>query len=155
MSNFLSISKAKWDDVKAIRNSLSGSEVLFDTISFDYMTITIYADFERELNSLIMKKLSENEFSKKYATFVKSKFKQLHGGLKGDTFKDLIHDVFSNAITTGDKDWMIYCDFIKFRNSISHDDNYEMKKNTLISNIQSFDDILDILTKYLNALEEI
>ena len=62
MSNFLSVSRTRWDDVKAIRDSLSGSEVLFDTISFDYMTITIYADFEKELNSLIMKKLSENEF---------------------------------------------------------------------------------------------
>lgn len=155
MSNFLSVSRAKWEDVKAIRTSLSGSEVLFDTISFDYMTITIYADFEKELNSLIMKKLSENEFSKKYATFVKLKYKQLHGGLKSDTFKDLIHDVFSDAIVIGDKDWITYCGFIKFRNSISHDDKYETAKNTLISNIKSFDDILDVLTKYLNALEKI
>lgn len=155
MSDFLSVSRAKWDDVKAIRSSLSGSEVLFDTISFDYMTITIYADFEKELTSLIMTKLSENEFSKKYAAFVKLKFKQLHGGLKGDTFKDLINDVFSGAITIGDKDWMTYCDFIKFRNSISHDDKYETAKNTLIPNIKSFDDILNILTKYLNALEKI
>ena len=155
MSNFLSISRAKWEDVKAIRSSLSGSEVLFDTISFDYMTITIYADFEKELNSLIMKKLSENEFSKKYATFVKFKFKQLHGGLNGDTFKNLIHDVFSDAIIIGDRDWEIYCAFIKFRNSISHDDQYETTKTTLISNVKSFDDILDVLTKYLNALEKI
>ena len=50
---------------------------------------------------------------------------------------------------------MIYCDFIKFRNSISHDDKYETAKSTLRSNVQSFDDILDILTKYLNALEKI
>lgn len=155
MSNFLSVSRTRWDDVKAIRNSLSGSEVLFDTISFDYMTITIYADFEKELNSLIMKKLSENEFSKKYATFIKLKHKQLHGGLNSNTFKDLIHDVFSDAIIIGDRDWITYCAFIKFRNSISHDDEYEVTKNTLISNIKSFDDILDILTKYLNALEKI
>lgn len=155
MSNFLSVSRTRWDDVKAIRNSLSGSEVLFDTISFDYMTITIYADFEKELNSLIMKKLSENEFSKKYATFIKLKHKQLHGGLNSNTFKDLIHDVFSEAIIIGDRDWITYCAFIKFRNSISHDDEYEVTKNTLISNIKSFDDILDILTKYLNALEKI
>ena len=155
MSNFLSISRAKWEDVKAIRNSLSGSEILFDTISFDYMTITIYADFEKELNSLIMKKLSENEFSKTYATFVKLKYKQLHGGLNSDSFKDLIRDVFSGAIIIGDKDWTTYCAFIKFRNSISHDDKYDETKSTLSSNIKSFDDILDILTKYLNALEKI
>lgn len=155
MSNFLSISKTRWEDVKEIRNLLSGSEVLFDAISFDYMTIIIYADFEKELNSLIMKKLSENEFSKKYATFVKSKHKQLHGGLNSGTFRALIRDVFSDAIITGDKDWEIYCAFIKFRNSISHDDEYETTKTTLISNVKSFDDILDVLTKYLNALEKI
>ncbi len=154
MTDFLNISKAKWEDVKTIRNSLSGSEILFDTISFDYMTICIYADFEKELNSLIIRKLSENEFSKKYADFIKGKFKQLHGGLKGDTFKDLIHDVFSDAIITDDKDWEIYCNFIKFRNSISHDDKYEATKSTLISNSKSFDDILNILTNYLNVLEK-
>lgn len=155
MSNFLSVSRAKWEDVKAIRDSLSGSEVLFDTISFDYMTITIYADFEKELNSLIMKKLSENEFSTKYANFIKIRFKQLHGGLNGDNFKNLLRDVFSGAISVNDRDWEIYSAFIKFRNSISHDNAYETTKGTLMSNVKSFDDILGILTKYLNALEKI
>lgn len=155
MSNFLSVSMAKWEDVKAIRASLSGSEVLFDTISFDYMTITIYADFEKELNSLIMKKLSENEFSTNYANFIKIRFKQLHGGLNGDNFKNLVRDVFSGTISVTDRDWEIYSAFIKFRNSISHDDAYETAKGTLMSNVKSFDDILGILIKYLNALEKI
>lgn len=155
MSDFLSVSRAKWEDVKAIRNSLSGSEVLFDTISFDYMTITIYADFEKELNSLIMTKLSENEFSKKYAIFVKMRFKQLHGGLNGNSFRDLIRYVFENSINVNDKDWEIYSAFIKFRNSISHDDEYENSKNILMSNIKNFDEIFNILSKYLKILESV
>ncbi len=152
MSDLLKVSQEKLEDVNEIKKRLSSDLNIFRNIYFDYLVITFYADFEKELNKLITDKLSENIFSKKYADFISLKYKQLHGGLNHENFKALVSTVFGKNIDTSTKEWQIYCAFIKFRNSISHNDNYEIAKNTLLSNISDIDEVLKILICYLEIL---
>ena len=154
MSNVLSSAKIKMEDVLEITKCLTAYQVEFQNFSLDYLVITFYADFEKELNLLIENKLkSGGEFSKNYSLFLKKKFKQLHGGIKNETFKDLVENVFQKELNCSNKDWQIYCSFISFRNSIAHDDKYDSEKAKLLGNIDgNVSKILVVLEKYLDLL---
>ncbi len=142
------------EDVLEIEKNLVSYKVEFQNFSLDYLVITFYAEFEKELNALIESKLqSGSEFSKNYGLFLKKKFKQLHGGIKKDTFKELAEQVFLKKIDCSNKDWQIYCSFVSFRNSIAHDDAYEAEKSKLLLNINNdISNVLIVLEKYLSLL---
>lgn len=154
MSRVLSTAKTKMGDLLEVEKYLDSYQVEFKNFSLDYLVITFYADFEKELNRLIENKLkSGGDFSKNYCLFIKNRYKQLHGGIKKGLFKDLTEKVFQKEINCTDKDWQIYCSFVSFRNSIAHDDNYEVEKAGLLGNIQGdVSKILTVLEKYINIL---
>ena len=155
MRKALSVARSKMEDVLEIEKNLTSYQVAFKNFSLDYLVITFYADFEKELNLLIEEKLKAGgDFSKNYSLFLKKRFKQLHGGIRKDTFKDLVENVFEKEIDYSEKDWQIYSSFISFRHSIAHDDSYDTAKTDLQANINGdISKVLFVLEKYIKILQ--
>lgn len=156
---FLKDAKNQNQILKELELEIKSNITEFKNVKLDFLTIILYGNFEKDLNSIIEKKISaNNNFNKNFINYLRNNDKKLHRGTTKDKFKNLIKEVFGKEILeiiTNDE-WVIYCDFMDFRHAIAHSlPSYKPKKEKLISNIKDTDEIIEILEKVLIKLNQI
>jgi len=157
MVNNLSISRARIDEYNDIVSTLDiTNKTKLDDIFMDYIVITCYAEFEQLFNEIISSKLAKSSaFSRRYIDLVKKTKQQLHGHLNKENLKDLIKKLFRKNIRfEQNPEWGLYVNFIKFRDSIAHqNEEYKANKAALIINMKNdYTNIISILEKILNTV---
>lgn len=157
MTNKLCISRAHITEYNDIVSTLDiTNKVKLDDVFIDYIVITCYAEFEQLFNDIINEKLAKSSaFSRRYIDLAKKTKQQLHGHLNKETLKDLIKKLFrKNMRFERNPDWELYINFIKFRDSIAHqNDEYKANKETLIINMKNdYTNLVSILEKILNTI---
>ena len=156
---FLKKSKAINEILSELSSEIKIRKTEFYNVKLDYFVITIYGEFEKELDLIIEKKLNfKNNFGKNYINFIKVNDSKLHRGFKGNKFKDLIKKVFNIEILdlVPNTDWEIFLAFIEFRHAIAHSlKTYAQKKEALTLKINDTKDLLTSLENILTNLDNI
>ncbi|MCK9225990.1 MAG: hypothetical protein M0R46_11370 [Candidatus Muirbacterium halophilum] len=158
MSEFLKDIKNYYSIVEEIQNKLNES-IEFKNISFDYLSMHLYANFEKDLNCIIKNKIAKkNNFTKNYINFLLKSDKNLHRGLGKEKFKNFIKLIFNIEINTkiDNFDWDLFTKFITFRHTLAHGAGaYQKNKEELINNIKDYKVLIGIFEKILIELNKI
>ena len=156
---FLKKSKAINEILSELSSEIKIRKTEFYNVKLDYFVITLYGEFEKELDLIIEKKLNfKNNFGKNYINFIKINDSKLHRGFKGNKFKDLIKKVFNIEILdlVPNTDWEIFLAFIEFRHAIAHSlKTYTQKKEALTLKINDTKDLLTSLENILTNLDNL
>lgn len=157
MVNKLSVSRAHIDEYNDIVSKLSAQDKMkLDDIFVDYIVITCYAEFEQLFNEIINNKIAKSSaFLRRYIDHAKKNKQQLHGHLNKENLKELIKKTFRKKMNfEQNPDWDLYVNFIKFRDSIAHqNEGYAANKGSLIFNVQNnYMNIIVILEKILDLI---
>lgn len=157
---FLKKSKAINNILNELSSEIKIRKTEFYDVKLDYFVITLYGEFEKEIDSIIEKKINyKNNFGKNYINFLKSNDLKLHRGLNGDRFKKLINNVFGVEILdlVSNNDWQIFNAFIDFRHTIAHSlPSYKQKKDDLTLKINNdTNNLITSLENILSNLEKI
>jgi len=156
---FLKKSKAINEILNELSCEIRIRKTEFYNVKLDYFVISLYGEFEKELDLIIEKKLNfKNNFGKNYISFIKINDSKLHRGLKGNKFKDFIKKVFNIEVSdlVPNTDWEIFLAFIEFRHAIAHSlKTYKQKKDALTLKINDTKDLLASLEKILTNLDNL
>lgn len=131
----------------------------FDNVKLDYFVITLYGEFEKNLDYIIENKISlKNNFGLNYIDFIKNKDHKLHRGITKDQFKNLLEKVFNKKILSivDNTEWNIFISFLEFRHAIAHSlPSYQQKKEALILQMRTQKNLLNVADKILKQLDSI
>lgn len=136
----------------------------FNDIKIDFLAISLYANFERDLSNIINEHLLNGEINncvQNYINYIKAGNKVLHRGSSKDDINKLLKKVFNKSLENllpDEKERIIYSDFIEFRHSIAHwksEQDYNSKKQKLLSNITNSEHLLQIIDKLLTEIKNI
>lgn len=159
MTEFLKEAKRQNSVLHEIEKELKINIVEFRDIKLDYLTVTLYGNFEKDLNDIIERKIAaNNNFNRNYIQFLRNNDYKLHRGTTKNKFKELIKQTFNKDIIQiiSNSDWQLYANFMDFRHSIAHaTPKYKAYKNLLLSNTQNIDDIITVLETILIKLDNI
>lgn len=159
MTNFLNNAYAQKTMIDDVGNSLVSKKTEFDNIKLDFLVIILYANFERDLNAILEKKLiSSNNFHNNYIDFLKNKNQKLHRGISQKHFRELLEQIFnverSKIIT--ENEWSVFCAFMNFRHSIAHClPDYQQNKSALIGNMKNTDNLINVFDSILKKLDNV
>ena len=156
---FLKKSKAINEILNELSSEISLRKTEFYNVKLDYFVITLYGEFEKDLDSIIEKKINyKNNFGKNYINFIKTNDSKLHRGFKGSKFKELLKKVCGVEILNlvSNNDWEIFIAFIEFRHTIAHSlKSYNQKKEALSLKINDTNDLINSVDNLLSNLDKI
>ena len=159
MSSFLNDAKNQNLILKEIEKELTLNTVEFQNIKLDFLTVILYGNFEKDLNKIIETKIAaNNNFNKNFVTFLRNNDNKLHRGTTKNKFKTFVQQTFGLNITEkiNNSEWNIYTKFMDFRHTVAHSTNsYQAKKQQLLSTIHSTDELINILEKILETLNNV
>lgn len=156
---FLNKSKAVNKILNELSSEINIRKAEFYDVKLDYFVITLYGEFEKEVDAIIEKKINyKNNFGKNYINFLKANDSKLHRGFKKNKFKELIKNVFGVEILdlVSNVDWEIFIAFIEFRHTIAHSlPTYQQKKAALTLKINDTGDLITAIDNILSNLDSI
>lgn len=136
----------------------------YNNIKIDFLSISLYANFERDLSNIINSHLVNGEINncvQNYINYIKAGNRVLYRGSSKEDINKLLKKVFNTSLEDllpSENERTIYSDFVEFRHSIAHwknEQDYKSKKQNLLSNINNSEHLIQIIEKLLNKIKDI